>query len=120
MRCISFKPPAQSGIRHMNRYLSLIGVLALAGCGSSAPPREQLADTSQFFHINPARPVAELLPLALAASPPVESGEFRPADLVELTMLDPTIKLDIRYATTRNFLGTPLYSQGRAFMQRPA
>ncbi|HEX4619763.1 MAG TPA: M15 family metallopeptidase, partial [Steroidobacteraceae bacterium] len=41
-------------------------------------------------------------------------------DLVELTTLDPTIRLDIRYATTRNFLGTPLYSQARAFMQRPA
>jgi len=41
-------------------------------------------------------------------------------DLVELTGLDPTIKLDIRYATTGNFLGTPLYSQARAFMQRPA
>jgi D-alanyl-D-alanine dipeptidase len=61
-----------------------------------------------------------LLPLALAASPPVEPGEFRPADLVELTTLDPTIKLDIRYATTGNFLGTPLYSQARSFLQRPA
>ena len=34
--------------------------------------------------------------------------------------LDPTIKLDIRYATTNNFLGTPLYTQARAFLQRPA
>ncbi|HKD54048.1 MAG TPA: M15 family metallopeptidase [Steroidobacteraceae bacterium] len=66
------------------------------------------------------RPIAQLLPIALAATPPPESGDFRPADLVELTVLDPTIKLDIRYATTRNFLGTPLYSQARAFMQRPA
>jgi D-alanyl-D-alanine dipeptidase len=50
----------------------------------------------------------------------VESGEFRRSDLVELTTLDPTIKLDIRYATTRNFLSTPLYGQARAFLQRPA
>ena len=104
----------------MNRYLSLIGVLAVAGCASTVPPREPLAAAPQFFHITPLRPVAQLLPLALAASPPVEPGEFRPADLVELTRLDPTIKLDIRYATTRNFLGTPLYSQARAFLQRPA
>ena len=104
----------------MNRYLSLIGVLAVAGCASTVPPREHLAASPQFFHITPVRPVAELLPLALAASPPVEPGEFRPADLVELTTLDPTIKLDIRYATTRNFLSTPLYSQARAFLQRPA
>src|ERR1700738_2198768 len=104
----------------MNRYLSLIGVLAVAGCASTVPPREHLAAAPQIVPIIPGRPVAELLPLALAASPPVELGEFRSADLVELTTLDPTIKLDIRYATTRNFLGTPLYSQARAFLQRPA
>jgi zinc D-Ala-D-Ala dipeptidase len=34
--------------------------------------------------------------------------------------LDPTIKLDIRYATSRNFLSTPVYEEARAFMQRPA
>jgi D-alanyl-D-alanine dipeptidase len=60
------------------------------------------------------------LPIALAATPPAEQGEFYPADLIELTALDPTIKLDIRYATARNFLGTPLYGQARAFMQRLA
>jgi len=39
---------------------------------------------------------------------------------VELTKLDPSIKLDIRYATARNFLAAPLYLQARAYMQRPA
>jgi len=37
-----------------------------------------------------------------------------------LVKLDPTIKLDIRYAATNNFLGTPVYTQARAFLQRPA
>src|SRR5437016_5172783 len=72
------------------------------------------------LHITPVRPVNELLKEALAAEPPKERGEFRPPDLVELTKFDPTIKLDIRYATTNNFLGTMFYSQPRAFMQRPA
>jgi D-alanyl-D-alanine dipeptidase len=57
---------------------------------------------------------------ALAAQPPKEKGTFRKPDLVELIKLDPTIKLDIRYATSQNFLSTPMYSQARAFMQRPA
>jgi len=78
------------------------------------------ADQPPFFHIEPVRPIAELLPIALTAKPPVESGEFRGSDLVEVTKLDATIKLDIRYATTRNFIGTPVYSQARAFLQRPA
>ena len=53
-------------------------------------------------------------------APPVESGSFRAPDLVELTALEPAIKLDIRYATDKNFLGKPVYSQARAFLQRPA
>ncbi|MGA7522097.1 MAG: serine hydrolase [Acidobacteriaceae bacterium] len=74
----------------------------------------------QIFQITPLKPVSVLRQEALADRPPVEKGTFRKPDLVELTSLDPTIKLDIRYATTRNFLGSPLYLQARAFMQRPA
>lgn len=95
------------------RLLAFVSASALAACANA--PQQQ-----RFFHIEPVRPVAELLPLAQAATPPQEHGEFSPGDLVELTSLDPTIKLDIRYATARNFLGTPLYSEARAFMQRPA
>jgi zinc D-Ala-D-Ala dipeptidase len=72
------------------------------------------------FHITPLRPVPELRAEALNASPPREQGNFRKPDLVELTSLDPTIKLDIRYATTNDFLSTALYTQARAFLQRPA
>jgi D-alanyl-D-alanine dipeptidase len=39
---------------------------------------------------------------------------------VELAPLDQAIHLDIRYATANDFLGTPVYSQARAFLQRPA
>ena len=55
-----------------------------------------------------------------AARPPHEAGPFRPGELVELARLDPTIRLDIRYATPRNFMGQVLYPQARAFLQRPA
>lgn len=72
------------------------------------------------LRVEPVRPVAELLKEALAAKPPVENGEFLESDLVELTKLDPTIRLDIRYATTNNLFGSVFYAQPRAFMQRPA
>ena len=72
------------------------------------------------FRITPLRPVEELRAEALKQQPPHEQGAFLKPDLVELVKLDPTIKLDIRYATTNNFLGTPLYTQARAFLQRPA
>jgi D-alanyl-D-alanine dipeptidase len=72
------------------------------------------------FHITPLRPVDELRAEALNQQPPREQGRFLHSDLVELVTLDPTIKLDVRYATTNNFLGTPVYTEARAFLQRPA
>ena len=78
------------------------------------------ARADERLRIVPPRPVAELRVQALSASPPREAGPFRPADLVELTSLDPTLRLDIRYATADNFLSTPVYEEARAFLQRPA
>jgi CubicO group peptidase (beta-lactamase class C family)/D-alanyl-D-alanine dipeptidase len=83
-------------------------------------PRLPTAAHGTVFQIKPLKPVDELRKIALASHPPVETGDFRKPDLVELTSLDPSIKLDIRYASTNNFLGSPLYLQARAFMQRPA
>ncbi|HYO92637.1 MAG TPA: M15 family metallopeptidase, partial [Pyrinomonadaceae bacterium] len=52
--------------------------------------------------------------------PPKETGPFRAPELIELVKLDPTIRLDIRYATKNNFMGRPVYKEARAFLQRPA
>lgn len=51
--------------------------------------------------------------------PPKEEGK-REARLVELITLDKTLKIDIRYATSNNFMGRPVYPEARAFLQRPA
>ena len=40
--------------------------------------------------------------------------------MIELTKLEPSIRLDIRYATSNNFLGIAVYDEARAFLQRPA
>jgi D-alanyl-D-alanine dipeptidase len=80
---------------------------------------EPKAGTNQL-RITPLRPVVQLRKEALAATPPAETGDFRATDLVELVQLDPTIKLEVRYATSNNFLGTQIYDEPRAFMQRPA
>ena len=82
--------------------------------------REVGTRDGETFRIQPLRPIDELRESALAAKPPAETGDFRGTDLVELTALDPTVKLDIRYATTNNFTGSVFYKQPRAFMQRPA
>ena len=55
-----------------------------------------------------------------SGKPPHEKGEFNETDLVELIKLDSTLKLDIRYATNNNLAGKPVYTEARAFMQKPA
>lgn len=61
-----------------------------------------------------------LLLVSTAPQPPVDPEATAAPDLVEIIRLDPTIRLDIRYATSNNFLGRPVYSEARAFLQRPA
>jgi D-alanyl-D-alanine dipeptidase/CubicO group peptidase (beta-lactamase class C family) len=83
--------------------------------------RRPLPRRGETFKIEPVRPVEELRKEALQARPPKEKNVFfRKPDLVDLTTLDRSIKLDIRYATTNNFLGTPFYTSARAYLQRPA
>jgi D-alanyl-D-alanine dipeptidase len=64
-----------------------------------------------------------LSPLSVVAAeehPPLERGSFRTPELVELISLDSGLRLDIRYATSNNFVGHPVYSEARAFLQKPA
>lgn len=77
-------------------------------------------ENGKAFRITPLKPAAALRQEAMRAIPPNETGEFLHPDLVEVVGLDTTIHLDIRYATTNNFIGEQFYSQARAFLQRPA
>jgi serine beta-lactamase-like protein LACTB len=73
------------------------------------------------FRIKPLRPVEALRKEALKAKPPEERGVLmRKPELVELVKLEPSLKLDVRYATTNNFLSTPFYKSARAYLQKPA
>jgi D-alanyl-D-alanine dipeptidase len=96
------------------------GVLTLITGDVAWSRRNYGVDQHHVARTKPVRLVDELRAEALKATPPVESGSFRKPDLVELAPLDPAIHLDIRYATSDDFLGTPVYSQARAFLQRLA
>lgn len=74
----------------------------------------------QSFKITPIRPIDELLQESLHQIPPQEKGIFRKCELVDLETLDDSLLLDIRYATSNNFVGAPVYSQAKAFLQKPA
>ncbi len=61
-----------------------------------------------------------MLELAQKETPPHEVGQFRKTDLVDLETIDARFQFDIRYATSNNFVGIPLYSHPKAYLQRPA
>jgi D-alanyl-D-alanine dipeptidase len=107
------------------------GILTVRRGGGREPRELALGDRTfqrlslggeegRTFQITPLRPPEELRAEALNARPPSEEGDFLPSDLVEVASLDPTIRLDIRYASTDNFMGEVFYSSPRAFLQRPA
>lgn len=59
-------------------------------------------------------------PVRAGDGPPREAGPFRKPDLVEVAALDASLKVEVRYATADNFVGRPVYSVGRVYLQRPA
>jgi CubicO group peptidase (beta-lactamase class C family)/D-alanyl-D-alanine dipeptidase len=82
--------------------------------------RPIVGENGETFRIQPRRPIEELRREVRTARPPKSAGEFRKPELVDLTTLDATLKLDIRYATTNNFLSSAFYTSAKAYLQRPA
>jgi len=113
-------PPPTSPAQGMRLQSSLRGerILLMGDVGNGQ--RTPNGEGYRAALIKPSRPIEELRSEALAASPPKEVGHFRDADLVEIAPRDSSVHLDIRYATSNDFLGTPVYSQARAFLERPA
>jgi D-alanyl-D-alanine dipeptidase len=74
----------------------------------------------ETFRIEPLAPIDSLRAAALVARPPDQDPNLAEPDLVEVRSLDPTIRYDIRYATTNNFMGARFYEAPRAYLQRPA
>ncbi|MDP1830992.1 MAG: M15 family metallopeptidase [Geothrix sp.] len=94
-----------------NPVLKLIFLLVATALASQAP--------SAPAQSSPDRPLEQLIAEAQVAVPPVFPRTRRAPDLVEVPTLDPTIRLDLRYATRDNFLHTPVYGEAKAFLQRP-
>ncbi len=52
--------------------------------------------------------------------PPREPGPFASIDLVAVRAVEPGLRLDVRYATSNNFVGRPVYPVAAVYLQRPA
>ncbi|MEM1444780.1 MAG: M15 family metallopeptidase [Planctomycetota bacterium] len=67
-------------------------------------------------------PMEEAIRLALEYDVPEQEapeGGWLEDDHVEVTAIDDTFKLDVRYATDDNFMGTAVYEIAAAVLQRP-
>ncbi|HEX6811136.1 MAG TPA: serine hydrolase [Planctomycetota bacterium] len=95
------------------------GAVVAAVVGGARFPRRP-DPVPDGFRITPLRDIDELRAAAVADTPPPQPEGLLPFDLVELESLEPSLKFDIRYATSNNFLGTPVYAAAIAKMQRPA
>ena len=96
-----------------------IGVMFIWGADASTGQDKDVADSS-VFRIKPIRPIDEIRREALRSEPPLEKGEFRKPDLIDLESIGKGLRFDIRYATLNNFMGVRLYTSAKAFLQRPA
>jgi zinc D-Ala-D-Ala dipeptidase len=92
--------------------IALAAAVAAAGCRTAAQV--------------PADPPSPR-PASIAIAPPgpacgVRGGVPAGAELVDVTRADPTIRIDLRYATAHNFTGRALpgYEVARALMRPPA
>lgn len=94
-------------------------VTALSLSGIRFPRRDFGAEIEAKVRSDMQTGAAALRAEALKASPPQETRP-KASDLVALTSVDPTIRLDVRYAGTNNFMGIPVYESAAAFLQRPA
>jgi D-alanyl-D-alanine dipeptidase len=93
--------------RPISALLTLLAAVLVAACVGPATTL-------------PAHELEALRADSLRALPPMEAGPFRDSDLVEVVTLDPTLRLDVRYATDDNLLRWPVYGEARVFLQRPA
>lgn len=68
----------------------------------------------EIFALKPGRSIRFFVSLLIAQS--VVASE--PADLVDVQSVNPRIRIDLRYATSDNFVGKPMYRMSRCFLRR--
>ena len=95
---------------------SLQEVLAARPPADDADPRPE--DVS--YRVERTALIDELRARCRDVKPPVEPPRLKTQNLVEPVRLDPSLRLDVRYATNENFLGAKVYDEARVFLQAEA
>lgn len=95
-------------------------VTMLAVDGRSLTRRDVGAEVEHRIRAGVRADMDAIRARAMQLTPPAEPAPVRAEELVDLARVVPGVRLDIRYATTNNFMGVPLYERPGAFLQKPA
>lgn len=90
--------------------------VALGACSDGAATRA--TSTASIGSARAVAPSADREPDGAAMDAAVESDS--PADLVDVASIDPTIQIDMRYATPDNFTRVAFYPAARCLLRRDA
>lgn len=98
------------------RLLVFLTIVLAGACSSdsSAQNKDALPNKSSQKDKTRLEDLAEESPETTAPSPTAQSG------FLELTALDPSILLDIKYATTDNFTKSKIYDCPRCYLRKEA
>lgn len=105
----------------LHHRMALALVLA-SGLGACTDPPTKPVPQAQPTPAPAAKPKVPPPPIKFDVGVPEPAARTPPQGLVSLASLDPSIRLEIRYATSRNFTGAPLpgYVVGEAWLTTAA
>ena len=79
-----------------------------------------LNNSEETFYITPIKEISELREISKNSNPPILDSLNSHKKLVDLKKLDDEFQLDIRYASTNNFMRSKFYKNERAFFNMSA
>jgi D-alanyl-D-alanine dipeptidase len=97
----------------MRIYLFFIAILFFQCTDQKKPEEVAKVEDTPPVEVEVIDTVEEAPP----AEPVVVAPDYDTTEWAEIIRLDPTIKMDLRYATTNNFVDEKMYECGRCFLR---
>ena len=108
---VMLKIVKESKLIYFSAYCLLVGSIGIY-FGSNK--------SDDTFYIIPIKDISELREISKNSNPPILDSLDSHKKLVDLKKLDDEFQLDIRYATTNNFMRSKFYKNERAFFNMSA
>ena len=108
---IMLKIVKESKLIYFSAYCLLVGSIGIY-FGSNNP--------NETFYITPIKDISELREISKNSNPPALDSLNSHKKLIDLKKLDNNFKLDIRYASSNNFMRSQFYENEKAFFNSNA